>query len=185
MKMVRDESLHLQAARRLGEALTAAGITWALGGSAVLIAHDLWHQPPGDFDLTTDADLSALEEALQDFAVTRSPKSGVAPFMTEALLVVEPAIDLIVKFAIRTETGTVYLPTIVTGTWQGLQVGAPEVWAVAYRLMDRPAKADLLSGYLLRRGADPAVKAMLLAQPLPLMVRDEVESWPEHGGENR
>lgn len=172
----------MDAIRQVGTALSAAGITWALGGSAVLIAHGLQQVAPSDWDVTVDADPETVRAALAAVAYTENPRTGDGIYATGARLVIEPNVDLLCQFAIRTETGIIYLPTVVSRTWEGLPVGSPEVWAVAYRLMDRPAKADLLTGYLLSRGADPAVKAALLAQPLPLMLRDEVEAWPDRAG---
>jgi hypothetical protein len=172
----------MEAAKRVGAALTAAGITWALGGSAVLIAHGLRDQPPSDWDLTTDVHPEQVMAALAGLPASQNPQTGDGIYATEARIIALPKIDLMVRFAIRTEVGTVHLPTIVSTTWEGLPVGAPEVWAVAYRLMGRPAKADLLSGWLWGRGADPAVKSVLLAQLLPPAIRSEVESWPERGG---
>lgn len=167
--------------KRVGEALSAAGITWALGGSSVLIAHGLWAQPPTDWDLNTDADLDQVQAALSAFRVELHPLTGSGNFATKARLTVESEIDLMVQFAIRTEAGIVQLPTVASRTWQGMPVGSPEVWAVAYRLMGRPVKPDLLSGWLREHGAEARVKELLLAQPLPGALRAEVESWPLKG----
>lgn len=168
----------MEMVRRVGDALTAAGITWAVGGSCLLIAHGVWHEPNTDWDLTTDADLGAVQAALQGFGVRLHPETGSGAFATTARLGVEPSIDLMVRFALRTEAGVVHLPTLVSRQWKELPVGSPEVWAVAYRLMGRPVKPDLLTDYLRRHGADPVARATLLAEPLPRGVRDEVEGWP-------
>lgn len=171
----------MEMAKRVGAALTAAGITWALGGSSVLIAHGLWDQPPTDWDLNTDAELERVQAALTGFQVTLHPLTGSGAYATKARLTVAEEVDLMVRFAVRTEGGIVHLPTVVSRTWNGMPVGSPEVWAVAYRLIGRPVKPDLLSNWLRAEGADPAVKAILLAQPLPQALQDEVHSWPDRG----
>lgn len=171
----------MEMAKRVGAALSAAGITWALGGSAVLIAHGLWEQPPTDWDLNTDADLERVQAALAGFQVELHPLTGSGNYATKARLTVEQEIDLMVQFAVRTEGGVVHLPTVVSRTWQGMPVGSPEVWAVAYRLIGRPVKPDLLTDWLRTHGAESRVKAMLLTQPLPGALRAEVESWPVTG----
>lgn len=169
----------MEMANRVGAALTAAGIIWALGGSSVLIAHGLWEKPPTDWDLNTDADLERVQAALAAFQVEVHPLTGSDNYATTARLTVEEEIDLMVQFAVRTEGGIVHLPTMVSRTWKGMPVGSPEVWAVAYRLIGRPVKPDLLSDWLATHGADPAVQAQLLSEPLPVAIRAEVESWPE------
>ncbi|RBM21665.1 hypothetical protein DI005_09045 [Prauserella sp. PE36] len=57
-------------------------------------------------------------------------------------------VDVMVNFALTGPAGVEALPTRVTGEWQGLPIGDPEVWARAYRLLGREAKADLLERYL-------------------------------------
>ncbi|HLO04104.1 MAG TPA: hypothetical protein VK191_13420 [Symbiobacteriaceae bacterium] len=199
----------MEAVKRVGAALTEAGITWALGGSCVLIAHGLRQEAPSDWDVTVDEepdrvraalariaqadrtgsptmggahDLGSSADSPVGLAITANPQTGDGFYATTARLAIEPAIDLMVRFAIRTESGIVHLPTIVSRTWEGMPVGSPEVWAVAYRLMRRPVKPDLLSGWLRENGADPTIKAALLAQPLPGALRAEVESWPDRRG---
>jgi hypothetical protein len=160
------------------ETLEQAGITAALGGSAVLCALGLQDRPPTDWDLTTDADPEAVKAALADLPVAANPKTGDGIFATGARFSFGK-VDLMVRFAIRGEAGIVHLPTVVERRWGGLPVGSPAVWAVAYQLMGRLPKADLLSGWLRAHGVAADLKARLLAEPLPEALRQEVAGWPE------
>lgn len=163
---------------RVVQAMDSCGITCALGGSGLLYFLGLVEEVR-DWDLTTDAPFEQVQAALGAFSYARAPHSD-DPFATAYRLALEAGdqeIDLIGKFAIRTEAGVCHLPAVVVRTHGGIPVGSPEVWAVAYRLMNRHAKADILSEYLCRTGADPAVIALLLEQPLPRAVRQEVLDW--------
>ncbi|QBS37619.1 hypothetical protein E1B22_07260 [Thermaerobacter sp. FW80] len=84
--------------------------------------------------------------------------------------------DLIGGFAIRTDGGICRLPALEGGTRQGVPTASPEVWLVAYRLMNRHDRADLLAGYLRRHGAAPDRVRRLLLEPLPAAVRRELEA---------
>lgn len=85
-------------------------------------------------------------------------------------------VDLIGGFAIRTASGICQLPALQGGTWEGVPTASPEVWLVAYRLLNRHDRADLLAGYLRQHGAAPDCVARMLREPLPGEVRRELES---------
>jgi hypothetical protein len=44
--------------------------------------------------------------------------------------------------------GTVRFPIENAAIWHGVQVSYPEIWCVAYQMMGREHKADLLLNYL-------------------------------------
>lgn len=158
--------------------LAGAGIQVALGGSGLLYSLGLV-DAVRDWDLTTDAAVPAVIEALGDLPWGRSP-TGDQAYATAGRINVTPDgadIDLMVQFAVRCETGVVGFPTIVTGQFESIPVGSPEVWAVAYQLMGRLAKADMLYEYLRQRGARSEIRTRLLAEPLPEAVRSQVLSW--------
>ena len=50
--------------------------------------------------------------------------------------------------------------------------------AVAYHLLGRPEKCEALLGHLARHGADPAILARLLAQPLPPDLATRLRALP-------
>ncbi|MGE5673726.1 MAG: hypothetical protein ACM3XM_07540 [Mycobacterium leprae] len=162
----------------VADALRRAGIPFALGGSGLLHSLGLVSEVH-DWDLTTDSPLPVVAAALGDLPWVRAAH-GEQRYATDyrlAIAVAGVSIDLMGSFAIRTEAGVCHLPTIPVSTWEGVPVGSPEVWAVAYRLMGRSPKADLLSAYLRQRGADRQVVARLLQEPLPADVREEVARW--------
>jgi len=168
----------LEPLRRVFEALSAAGVEAAIGGSGLLYSLGLT-DTVRDWDLTTEAPPEQVKAALGALPWHQAPTGGQT-YATECRLNVTPDgadIDLMVRFAIRCEGGVVHFPTVVTGALEGLPVGSPEVWAVAYRLMGRQPKADILNDYVRRQGARSEIRALLAAQPLPEGVRAEVESW--------
>jgi hypothetical protein len=170
--------LDLAPVRVVGDALSRAGTLFALGGSGLLCSLGL-SEEVRDLDFTTDAPLCEVEQALTSFDWHRAVH-GDPPFASQYRLTVEttgPQIDLMGLFAIEAEDGICRLPTIQCGVWNGLPVGSPEVWAVAYRLMKRHAKADLLSEYLRNHSTHKEVVAYLLRQPLPSHLRVEIASW--------
>jgi hypothetical protein len=158
--------------------LNRAGIEAALGGSGLLHSLDLI-QNVRDWDLTTDADPAAVLRAVEGLPWEEAPY-GSLPFASAFRLKISLGgcqVDLMVRFAITTPDGVCVLPTLPAGFWKGIPVGSPEVWAVAYRLMQRHPKADLLSDHLRHCGANRLAVERLLAEPLPLAVRVEVGSW--------
>lgn len=162
--------------RQVLERLHAAGVEAALGGSGLLFAHGLVEQVH-DWDLTTDAAPERVAESLT--GLRYEDRTGNHGFETKARLVVHldgQEIDVICRFAIRTEAGVAHLPTYVTGQYQGLPLGAVEVWAAAYWLMGRTQKAELALGHLEAHGADPARLERVLKEPLPGELRARLEA---------
>lgn len=165
------------------EQLQRHGVVVALGGSGLLQSLGL-AEGVRDWDLTSDAHWERVEQALAGLAWRQAP-CGDGPFASRyriAMMAGDKEVDLMGAFAIRTEAGVVALPTVVCSEWQGVPVGSPEVWAVAYRLMGRHAKADLLSGWLRENGARAEVVDRLLREPLPPELRLEIGQWKNGRG---
>jgi hypothetical protein len=157
--------------------LAEAGIGYALGGSGLLYSLGLV-EAVRDWDLTTEAPMEEIKAALRGLHIEESP-SGDDPFASRYRLSVHreaPQIDLIGGFAIRTDAGTCRLPVVHAFDWQGIRAGSPEVWFIAYSLMNRKEKAALLLDFLRRNGADPALVRRLGGEPLPDPLRDELFS---------
>jgi hypothetical protein len=142
---------------RVVEALTGHGLNPALGGSGLLVAlglDDVAH----DWDVTVDATNTAVIAALGDAGLPyrdRTIRDGI--YATSRRYVIDGGghdVDLLVNFALRTPTGIATLPTRVTGQWCGIPLADPAVWARAYRLLGRGAKADALERWLTGAGRD-------------------------------
>jgi hypothetical protein len=146
-------------------------ITCALGGSGLLAALGLV-QVVHDWDLTADEPLERLLPVARGLA---HETAGSDHLHADAkLMFPDHSVEIIARFAFHTARGVVHIPTVVTGHWRGVPLASPEAWAVAYDLLDRPAKRDLLLGHLRGHGADRATVARLLAEPLPTEVAGRI-----------
>ncbi|MBO0882449.1 MAG: hypothetical protein J2P17_19380 [Mycobacterium sp.] len=135
------------------QALTVHGLNPALGGSGLLVAlglADVAH----DWDVTVDAPNTAVIAALADAALEyRDGTIREGIYATSRRYVIDGGshdVDLLVNFALHTPTGIETLPTRVTGRWRGIPLADPAVWARAYRLLGRGAKAEALERWLSR-----------------------------------
>ena len=122
-----------------------------------------------DWDLTVGETAAEVLPVLGDREAIHSGNDAL--HADEKLALDDGRIEIICRFAFFVPGGIVRLPVIERGSWQGIPLASPEVWAVAYALLGRGAKADLLFGWLAREGARPEVLATLLREPLPDAVR--------------
>ncbi|WP_199430959.1 hypothetical protein [Qaidamihabitans albus] len=140
---------------RVVAALREQGLTPAIGGSGLLVAlglADVAH----DWDVTVDsggtAGAAAVTAALDGAGIRYredSERGGI--YATGRRYVLDGGdhtLDLLLDFAMYGPDGAERLPTRVSGHWRGLPLADPAVWARAYRLLDRPAKADALERWL-------------------------------------
>jgi hypothetical protein len=166
--------------------LAAAGIPHALGASGLCAALGLVSRV-NDWDVTCDADLAALEALFADEPGESFGNSGCHADHKRNLRGGE--IELIAHFAFFVGGGIVRIPTRVTREWNGVPVGSPEAWAVAYALMGelddeahrarRRSRADGLFGWLSANGADEEVVRTLLAEPLPAPLAARLAALPD------
>ncbi|MGC5327932.1 hypothetical protein [Brevibacillus sp. SYSU BS000544] len=157
-------------------ALKKANIDYAMGGSGLLYSLGLVDSVR-DWDLTTEAHLANVLEALGHLHCEPAP-CGDYPFASSYRLSIhaeEPQIDLFGSFTIQTEAGLCRLPSIPSSIWNGIAVGSPEVWFVAYSLMNRKEKAANLFTYLQTNGSNSKIIALLLNEPLPSSLRMTLE----------
>lgn len=129
-----------------------------------------------DWDLTTDAPYEDVAAALHGLP-WKQAASGDHPFASSYRLSIDDTqlpIDIIGRFAIHSDHGICRLPALSSFEWQGIPMGSPEVWAVAYSLMGHEAKADKLFAYLHNQGAKPAALQQLLGEPLPDLLRSRL-----------
>lgn len=165
------------------ECLERAGVPVALGGSGLLAALGLADRVR-DWDLTTDAKAEAVTAALSGgpFAVSGAVSGTLsghdALHADHKLAFADGALEIILGFAFFTPAGVVRIPSRVHERRGGLPLASPEGWAVAYHLLGREEKSRLLFQYLESRGAEPEVRAELLAQPLSSGIRARLAALP-------
>ena len=153
--------------------LEAAGIRCALGGSGLLAALGLT-DTVHDWDLTADAPLERLVPLARDWPFETAGSSGV--HADAKLMFPRQAIEVIARFAFHGPRGVIRIPTVTAGRWRGVPLASAEAWLVAYDLLERAAKRDLLLDHLRAHGHDRGVIARLLAEPLPGALADLLRS---------
>lgn len=154
--------------REVARRLEAAEITFALGGSGLMHALGL-ADAVRDWDVTTDAPRAAVRDALADLDPVLHGNSGI--HADHKVTAFAGGIEVICQFAFFGPGGVIRIPTIVTGAWQGIPLGSPLAWAVAYALMigekpGRAEKAETLFAYA-REHPDSRALAALATAPLP------------------
>lgn len=139
------------ALRSLAVALDGTGLTWRLGGSALLAAMGLTEEV-GDLDVTLPADtLEAVQRACAEWVIDVAVGDAPAPWCSAWLVrldIAGTAVDLIGGFAVRGRAGPVAVPLDVGGHLEvdgvSVPLADPAVWWWVYRAY-RPAKAALLA----------------------------------------
>jgi hypothetical protein len=151
--------------------LTGAGIPCALGGSGLLAALGLVDHVR-DWDVTAEGDLAAIAALFADRPHEIAGNAGI--HADHKVMLTDDDLEVIVNFAFNVEGPVFRIPTIVSGSWQGMPLASPEAWAVAYALMGeyegvakRRERAEMLFAHVERTGADPEAIRLLLAEPLP------------------
>lgn len=141
----------LQVVQALFADLAAHGRV-VLGGSALLYALGLVDSV-GDWDLITDVPAEQVAEVLAARGLSAERLGGDSPrFATAALFRVDAGdhqIDVLVDFAIRSGGSVTAIPPRGWRLWQGMTLGRPQDWQLAYELMGRENKAALLRDWLL------------------------------------
>lgn len=154
--------------QRVTRQLELAGVDYAIGGSGMLLGLGLT-DTVRDWDIMTEAPEKEIRSALESFTIVDA--NGPSDFYKSAYKLrlenLEPEIEIIGGFAVRTETGICRLPALSGGRQGGLRIASPEIWFAAYTLMERTEKAALLETYLSENGADPSVLSHLRKEPLP------------------
>lgn len=144
--------------------LERAGLKCALGGSA-LLAHLHLIREVHDWDVTAEADLAGIRAALGGLPGEEFGESGV--HADHKLTLAGMDVEVISHLTFRTARGICRIPTRISARVQGIPMASPECWAVAYALLERADKAELLFGYLESHGAEREASEAILAQPLP------------------
>jgi hypothetical protein len=159
--------------------LETAGLVVALGGSGLLGALGLADEAH-DWDLTTDATSEEVAARLAGIELERLGASGV--HADHKIRLAGGTVEIICGFAIRAGEHVVRIPTVVSARAEGVPLGSPEAWAVAYALLGREGKSETLMRWLAARGADAGVVARLLAEPLPEALAARLAALPRATG---
>jgi hypothetical protein len=157
------------------ERVERAGLVVALGGSGLLAALGLT-ETVRDWDLTTDSGLDPMLAALAGEPLEQ--KGSDELHADQKLMLAGGTIEVILGFAFHTARGVVRIPTRVTGRWNGVPLGSPEAWAIAYHLLGRVDKSEALWRAIGARGADRAAVAQLLREPLAPSLASRLASLP-------
>ncbi|GGO03692.1 hypothetical protein [Saccharibacillus kuerlensis] len=170
----------LETLNRVTRLLSQAGVDYVVGGSGMLFGLGLTDKVR-DWDLMTEASENEIRMALD--SLTLVDESGPSELYGSGCKLgieeTEPEVEIIVGFAIRTESGICRLPALPGGIRRGLRIASPEVWLAAYTLMGRSEKAALLEEYLQNHGADPTVLSRLYEEPLPAELAERLRRLPE------
>ncbi|MEC0229585.1 hypothetical protein [Paenibacillus alba] len=161
----------------VAEKLEQSGIRYSLGGSGLLYSLGLT-SIVRDWDVMTEAPKDSVLHALQDYDIEEI-SSGDYPFGTEYKLLihrVSPQVEIIGGMSIHTVHGLCKMPALPVSSWNGIQVGSPEVWYVAYALMNRMEKADVLLSFLRETGANKQIIKLLMNEPLPDEILSKIKN---------
>ncbi|OCT12946.1 hypothetical protein A8709_21735 [Paenibacillus pectinilyticus] len=153
------------------------GITYSLGGSGLLLSLGLTNSI-NDWDVMVEAPKDHVLKALTPFNIEEKP-CGDYPFGTAYKLLVHnqrPQVEILGGFSINSPMGLCKIPSIPSVIWNGIHIGSPEAWYVAYALMNRKEKADVLLSYLKNVGANAETIQLLLNEPLPDEMLEEISS---------
>jgi hypothetical protein len=155
--------------------LEGQGVEVALGGSGLLAALGL-ADTIRDWDLTTDAPYA---RALAAVAGADAVAHGSDDLHADRKLALAGGVlELIVGFAFHGARGVIRVPTLVSARMDGIPIGSPEAWAVAYHLLGREAKSEALLDHLERRGAARDTIARLLLEPIPHTLAERLAGLP-------
>jgi len=155
--------------------LERAGVVHALGASGLLHALGLWDHV-GDWDVNVEAGHDVLGPLFADLAPVRFGSSGI--HADSKLQLYDAQVEVIVQMAIVAEGQVVRIPTLPRAAWRGVPVGSPEAWAVAYALLGRAEKSELLLARLARGGAHAADVERMLQEPVPTALADRLRALP-------
>ncbi|WP_152378927.1 hypothetical protein [Paenibacillus brasilensis] len=103
-----------------------------------------------DWDIMVECPKDILLKAIDGYDWIEL-NSGDYPFASKyRIQITSLKIDIMGGFAFYTEGEVVQLPTLCIPhrEWDGIKISSPEIWYVAYYLMSREEKSNLILGYL-------------------------------------
>lgn len=153
-------------------------LTYSLGGSGLLYYFNL-SNTVNDWDLIVDCPKDMLLKVIDGYDWIEQD-SGDYPFASEYRIHIPSLrIDIIGGFAFYAEGEVVCLPTshIRNREWDGIKVSNPEIWYVAYYLMGREAKSNLILGHLQRHKEivdQHVIRDLLMRNGLNYEIKEEL-----------
>ncbi|MEK4436140.1 MULTISPECIES: hypothetical protein [Paenibacillus] len=122
-------------------------IPYALGGSGLLHYLGLIDFV-NDWDIVVECPKHLLFSIINEYDFTEQ-ESGDYPFASQYRISIESLkIDFIGYFALYSDDTIINLPVHSMGKWDIINVSSPELWYVAYYLMNRKSKANIILKYL-------------------------------------
>lgn len=124
-------------------------LSYSLGGSGLLHYLGLT-DAVNDWDLMVDCPKNILLKAIDGYDWLEL-QSGDYPFASKYRIhIASLRIDIIGGFAFHAGGELIHLPISHIGnrTWDGIKVSSPEIWYLAYHLMGREEKSNLILGHL-------------------------------------
>ncbi|WNR45431.1 DUF402 domain-containing protein [Paenibacillus roseipurpureus] len=159
--------------------LAECGIPYTLGGSGLLLSLGLI-ETVNDWDVMVETPQEDVLDALQHYEVEQLA-CGDFPFGTAYKLLVThpqgPQVEIIGRLSVYSDKGLCHLPSVPYSVWNGIQVGSPEVWYVAYALMNRREKAEILLAYLKEYGVHHGIIQRMMKEPLPDVIMEELRAF--------
>ncbi|OWA37292.1 hypothetical protein B9G55_04305 [Saccharibacillus sp. O16] len=176
----------LKTLHSISKRLEQAGVDYVVGGSGTLFGLGLV-ESVRDWDLMTDASEAEIRQALHGLALTAEQGVSELYGSKHKLKIegLEPEVEVIIGFAIRSAQGLCQLPAYTGGVRRGLRIASPEVWFAAYALMGRTEKAAQLEAYLQKHGADADVLASLSKEPLPEELAQRLVNLPHRAASEK
>jgi hypothetical protein len=132
-----------------------------------------------DWDLVVDCPKDRLLKVIEGYDCIEQ-ESGDYPFASKYRIHIPSLkIDIIGGFAFYAAGVVVHLPTlhIRNREWDGIKVSSPEIWYLAYYLMERKEKSNLILGYLQTHREivdEHLIKELLMKNGLNYEIREEL-----------
>lgn len=158
--------------------LESDNIAYALGGSGLLFFLGLIDSV-NDWDITVDCKKDTLIHAISGYDWI-DQRTGDYPFASQFRLSIHThKIDFIGGFACYSNDTIIKLPVSYFLEIQGIKLSNPEIWYVAYDLMGRKEKSNLIMKYLTTNKDKTnkyLIKQLLMQDGLNKEIRQELLS---------
>ncbi|GAA0317908.1 hypothetical protein GCM10008967_05620 [Bacillus carboniphilus] len=157
------------------------GITYTIGGSGLLKSLGFPVQM-SDWDFFIDVEKTEVLDALKNWDIIEKPSDEHSFFKSKYLLELKndegKPIEIIGYFTIKAGDALIPLPAVVHHRWENMKIAHPLVWFIAYSLMGRKQKADLLKQYLNVNPTDKEWIDYYVRQSIPKDIQEVLLQFP-------